>query len=66
VNAGYFNPAAIPMATPAAGRRPAIMRTSATATPRVSGTSVTAIREYATCVTSTAVTAAATKPAVTP
>ena len=66
MNAGYLKPAATPIATPAAGRRRVTISPSATATPSVIGTSVTAIREYATCVTSTAVTAPATNPAIVP
>jgi hypothetical protein len=54
------------MATPAAGSRRETISPSAAATPSVNGTSVTAMREYATCVTSNAVIAAATKPAVVP
>ena len=48
---GVLEAGGVPIATPAAGRRRVTISPSATATPSVIGTSVTAIREYATCVT---------------
>ena len=55
-----------PATRPASSIRPETRRASDAATPSVSGTSVTAIREYATSVTSTATSAAATAAAGTP
>ena len=59
---GYLKPVASPTAMPASSIRPETMRASATPTPRVSGTSVTAAREYATSIVQTATAAAATTP----
>src|SRR6059058_3827094 len=53
---------AAPTASPASSRRPFTISARATATPSVSGTSVTAAREYATSIVQTATTAAATTP----
>src|SRR5512133_429536 len=63
---GYLKLVARPAATPASSIRPVTSSASDAATPRVSGTSVTAMREYATCVVSTATQAAATGPASPP
>ena len=45
---GYLNPVARPTAIPASSSLPLTSNASAVATPSVSGTSVTAAREYAT------------------
>src|SRR5262249_62263856 len=63
---GYLKLVAIPAARPASSIRPVTSNASETATASVSGTSVTAIREYVTCVVSTATAAAATIPAISP
>ena len=55
-----------PATSPASSIRPETSSASDAATPSVSGTSVTAIREYVTSVTSTATSAAATAPAGPP
>src|SRR5712691_4139208 len=60
---GYLKPVARPTAMPASSSRPDTSNASETATPRVSGTSVTAACEYATWIVQTATTAAATTPA---
>src|SRR5215471_6339261 len=63
---GYLKLVAIPAARPASSIRPITRSVSETATPSVSGTSVTAMREYATCVVSTATATPATIPARSP
>src|SRR5207247_11461900 len=59
---GYLKPVASPTAMPANSILPLTISARATATPSVSGTSVTAVREYATWIVQTATTAAATSP----
>ena len=63
---GYLKPIATPAATPASSMRPDTSSASVAATPRVRGTSVTAMREYATEVVATASAAAAIGPAAPP
>src|SRR5215468_3708077 len=63
---GYLKLVAMPAARPASSIRPLTSSASETATPSVNGTSVTAMREYATCVVSTATATPATIPARSP
>src|SRR6185437_2025068 len=62
---GYLNPIASPATRPPSSSRPVTSSARQAATPSVSGTSVTAAREYATWIVHTATTEAATTPADT-